>query len=356
MARQYFRSLQAGRALAALAVVFHHATINMGPYFHPDLWSSERIDYFGRGFAFGVSYFFVLSGIVIYAAHQQDIGKPARLRRYALRRFIRVYPVYWMVLTPFLVHFALARYRPGALVPTSSSVATSLTLVQIHAGHLIVPVGWTLTHEVQFYLLFGVVILQRRLGAVLIGLWFALALVHWVVPFVLAPWMDSWTSPFHLMFAAGIFCGWWIHSRQVPQPVLLLVAGAGTMLAAMVGASLNGVHVGGYMVAGLGSMLMLLGSVGLEQKGRLHIPRVLEFLAEASYSIYLVHGFVLEKFGPVLYRFLPAKGLPMILPLVLLCVIGTVVGILVHVLLERPLLRALRKWFETTPAPVPRIA
>ncbi len=65
--RFQYRSLQAGRGIAALLVVVHHAAYFAGV---PDqLW--RRMDIFARlqGLRLGVEFFFVLSGIVILMAH-----------------------------------------------------------------------------------------------------------------------------------------------------------------------------------------------------------------------------------------------------------------------------------------------
>ena len=59
---------------------------------------------FGGLFLFahaGVDFFFVLSGFIIYRVHRGDIGSPHRLSRYAWRRFVRIYPTYWIILAGF---------------------------------------------------------------------------------------------------------------------------------------------------------------------------------------------------------------------------------------------------------------
>ena len=70
-------SLQAGRALAALAVVAFHLSIMMGEDRYggvPVFGAATRYGYLG------VDYFFVLSGFIIAHVHGRDIGRPERLR------------------------------------------------------------------------------------------------------------------------------------------------------------------------------------------------------------------------------------------------------------------------------------
>ncbi len=87
--------IQTGRGVAACLVVLFHAT---GLVESPLYWNHSVL---GGAFHFGfsgVEFFFVLSGFIIYWAHARDLGRPEQLRKYAWRRFTRIYPTYWVVL------------------------------------------------------------------------------------------------------------------------------------------------------------------------------------------------------------------------------------------------------------------
>src|SRR5262245_55891859 len=79
-------SLQAGRALAALAVVFHHAGMAARDFAHPIVGQSI----FDLGYL-GVDFFFVLSGFIIYHS-TADRSKTAG--DYAVARLKRIYVPY----------------------------------------------------------------------------------------------------------------------------------------------------------------------------------------------------------------------------------------------------------------------
>ena len=84
-------SLQVFRGVAALLVVLHHAgTFSVGHFGAPFL--GNALDWG----ASGVDFFFVLSGFIIYFIHRPDLGRPERLRGFALKRLVRVYPIYWV--------------------------------------------------------------------------------------------------------------------------------------------------------------------------------------------------------------------------------------------------------------------
>jgi peptidoglycan/LPS O-acetylase OafA/YrhL len=86
------RTLQAGRGVAAIAVLLYHLNLELVARFGGASVSGLEV-----GWA-GVDFFFVLSGFIIWHVHAGDIGQDGRLGRYLWNRFTRLYPVYWAVL------------------------------------------------------------------------------------------------------------------------------------------------------------------------------------------------------------------------------------------------------------------
>ena len=86
--RPVLDSLQVLRALAALAVMGFHATELLADHGGFSLLGG----FFAAGSA-GVDLFFVLSGFIIYHTARRGIGP----RVFAIKRFIRLVPIYWLV-------------------------------------------------------------------------------------------------------------------------------------------------------------------------------------------------------------------------------------------------------------------
>ncbi|PKR89657.1 hypothetical protein CXZ10_09865 [Pleomorphomonas diazotrophica] len=93
-----FTSLQAGRALVATAVLFSHMTVLMAVEKYGGL---DFFDGWLKAGAFGLDYFFVLSGFIIYAAQGKHLGRLSALKPYLLKRFSRVFPIYWVYTAGF---------------------------------------------------------------------------------------------------------------------------------------------------------------------------------------------------------------------------------------------------------------
>lgn len=81
-ARERFVFLDALRGVAALAIVVHHYTLDAG---HGEVFASAGV---------AVDFFFCLSGFVIAHAYHERLAAGMPLGQYALRRLIRLYPMY----------------------------------------------------------------------------------------------------------------------------------------------------------------------------------------------------------------------------------------------------------------------
>ena len=87
----------------------------------------------------------------------------------------------------------------------------------------------------------------------------------------------------------------------------------------------------------------MLGAIGLEQRKQFLAPKVLQYLGDASYSIYLWHTLILVAAGRVVVAVLPgAENLHLFLLVgVSLAVLGACV--VLYELIERPLLRLVNR-------------
>ncbi|MBZ5555752.1 MAG: acyltransferase [Acidobacteriia bacterium] len=152
-----YRTLDAWRALAAMAVVVFHCT---NAVVRPEMgwWARALLS----GWA-GVFVFFPISGYCILAAVCR--AQNATLGHFLTRRWRRIAPPYWASIAVTLaVAVAAAPFNRGSLgdyqigVTRWLSVVT-LTQVWFGAGALINPVYWSLCYEEQFYLVMGLTLL-----------------------------------------------------------------------------------------------------------------------------------------------------------------------------------------------------
>ncbi len=105
----------------------------------------------------GVDIFFVISGLVMTISVQRNAGRDHPAWTFAKDRIIRIVPLYWIVTT---VKIAAVVAVPALATRTSLDplyVAGSYALLPLYDGSRLIPpvlpVGWTLTYEMFFYIL-----------------------------------------------------------------------------------------------------------------------------------------------------------------------------------------------------------
>ncbi len=162
-----FLLLDAWRGAAALWVVMVHSCF---PYLYnrqPELADNPLYSFSLLG-QLGVVMFFVISGYCITGAAWNCIARNRPVTGYLVDRFRRIYPPYFVAIalavgvtffTQFLQQAQLlpqSNHPPHNFPTDLATWSVNLTLVQMPLGqHSILPVAWSLSYEVFFYLIIG---------------------------------------------------------------------------------------------------------------------------------------------------------------------------------------------------------
>lgn len=341
--------LECGRGLAAFAVLLFHANVAS----RMEGWQSVE---WMTVLKYGVDFFFVLSGFIIYHAHFRDFGCPERVGIYTKKRLARLLPVLWVV--------TAATYGLQALLAMPVDFAQFVRSALPYPSLLPTDpaVVWTLRHEFLFYLLIGIAIWSRSLGALAFGAWFLAAAIQ-LVALSAGGGADGIASFFLSAYAFQFLLGMGVaalHRRYAFRPSFApLVAGMVMLVLALSWDVMYGSRAfgpgeytdaqGSWFTLVLGGIFALVvhGLVCLEE--RVTAPRALVALGAATYSVYLIHapanGLLLRFLRPFSAELAGGVGG------VILVITGTTAGILLHHLFEAPTGRWLKsKWLGKTPA------
>ena len=325
MEREKLKLLQVGRAVAALAVVVYHAA-KVG-----DSYASGRLTPWFNWGQFGVDFFFVLSGFIIYYAHRDDSRDLASAGRFAVKRLRRIYVPYLPV---GLAMAAVYLWAPGLSSGTPHwSLFTSLTLLPSHAPPALEP-AWTLVFEITFYGFFLLFYATRRFWWI-VATSAAAILVLMVSGPVPSPGSVTahYVDPVILEFLAGMAMAhvargmrssWW----RVLVPSAAVLAAAGLVVVTTMGLP--------RVIFGLALAPLVLGLVLYEREARPRVPEFWMLLGAASYAIYLVHEPLFSVVGRVVTRWDSwwlAFGTSVI--------VAVVAGVVYHLWYERPMVRRL---------------
>ncbi len=317
------------RALAAMLVVVCHAVLGSGAVNTVPTLDANRASFFG------VAMFFALSGYLLYepivGAHLE--GRPhLPAGRFLWRRLLRIMPLYWLVLTAYLLILE---------TPAIGSVVNHLKmylLLQIYDSSLYakgIPAAWTLCVDLTFYLALpllaiGAQRLGRRWGSdadamfrahvIVVAAFFLLGPI-WRLAWGLSGddrlvniWLPAQADLFALGMALAVVNAGRRHSRRpVPSPVTALARRPGLCLMGAVAAiavldlveiplSHESVDAGqtatryaAYVTAGALLLVPMVLGDRRNRQARVLGSRPLRWLSDASYGLYLWHMIVLFK-------------------------------------------------------------
>lgn len=292
-ARSKLDSVQALRGLAAIMVVFYHAQTEE---LSPGIWA--------RGYA-GVDMFFVISGFILTYVSRDYARDLPTVARFLYARATRVYPLWWVFALILPLYFLVSYGAPlppdqSALISDPPAYIIKSLLLWPQSELPVLKVGWTLIHEMFFYLVFSLALMFRRpaLPALLI-VWAGLTLLgSWLVhdANLDSPVLALATSHLTLEFIAGAFVALAVRHGLHVQPRAIFLLGLAGLAAALVlytTPTPSALLWGRVAVFTLPCCALLYGSVVMEQERGLRIPRWCVALGNWSYALYLVHTIVI---------------------------------------------------------------
>ncbi|QZT58426.1 acyltransferase family protein [Mycolicibacterium austroafricanum] len=281
-------TIQVLRGIAALMVVLYHV-INQSAGFYAVLPTGV-----GRA---GVDLFFVISGFVmVYVTADRE----RYAKQFLAMRAARIVPVYWFyTLSAAALMFVLPQlFRSNEL--TFRHVAMSLLFLphETLEGSMspVVKQGWTLNYEVFFYILFAIAmaIAARRRVTISITVLLIFAAVGYCLDLTgtSVGSIDFYFQSIILEFALGMLVASLFLQGKIDFVgpiigIIVILVGFSAML------TLDGLYTfsNRAFIYGIPAAAIIIGVLAFESSSKsLRMP-ILQFIGDASYSVYLVHIF-----------------------------------------------------------------
>ena len=322
------RSVQALRALAALAVLICHLhaienTKALGTPLLSSFWVTG---------AAGVDLFFVISGFIMVWVAGESPQQVTTSLRFLFARASRIYPLWWLFAALMSLYFLVTYGQAWDPIRVGSDPSAgfdhllkSFFLVP-QAEHPVLGVGWTLVHEMYFYVVFALILclVPRAFRLVALTLWGASvtagALLGLSGP-VATSLVELVFYPMSLEFLMGAWVAYAVRHKfaQRLAPLTALLGG----LALILVFTLFDFETGGTLLAGFGiermgdftlgwgrtlffgvpCALLLHGLVNLERTHTLgrYIPNIFVSIGDWSYALYLSHIMVLSAVARIYF-------------------------------------------------------
>ena len=400
--------LDALRGLAALAVVFDHASYHVLQHVRAVIYH-----WFDAG-NYGVFVFFIISGYIVPAS----LERKGSVRTFWVSRLFRLYPLYLLAVgiavALYLVHFGSLRGESSD--PETSVLSQLLMMSNVLGGQNLPNVVWSLSYEMVFYLLLTALFIARvhkrsswyalafaaaavAIGgllpqaylshnvatprlvaltadlAVLAGLALAVVLrgmsrlfgatIAAVVAVALLAFNGSWLWPWEtlsilaLMFTGTVF----YRAEQGQYSWRKAIAVGPAVLALAITAGLWHSHAWGmdahtellWERRWFSSVLLagLTFGAGLALR-HVRWPRMLTWLGLISYSVYLLHPLVIEVYYHFRWTRLHHPFLLQVLLAAGILAVVIAVSSLTYVFVERPMQnvgRRVGRWLDATLGP-----
>lgn len=336
MSSNKLEGIQILRGYAAMLVVVTH------------LWGAGLVSSalrFSRIGGLGVDIFFVISGFIMCYSLKDRI-RPGDSLQFLKKRVIRVYPIYLLVLIPFVIQYLATNM--GSVDPLL--VFGNLLLAPSFSGspeyRMLVGPAWTLTYELFFYLLFAGAMLSsaskdRAIYTVMAAIVLLVASVNLLglkgdrLQWSNFQYIVGDTLLFNFVIGCACYFLWRTYGRAVFS---FWTALAAALVLTVVSLGLSKFELPRILSLGLPAGAIILVFLFSEFEKR-NLTKPLLFLGSASYSIYLVHAVIAHwkhLFIGVAARENDLTGL-------LLTGMALAAGCIFYVIVENPISRVLHE-------------
>jgi exopolysaccharide production protein ExoZ len=302
-----YKSLDILRGLAAFSIMIYHFSIwsNQGKAFTAD-------SFWGRIGLYGVSIFYVLSGLTMYLVYQNKMTTIDSVKSFFTKRIFRIFPLYWLACLGSVL-LLKTKADSWAIFWNFSGLFAFFNKNSLTTG------GWSIGNELVFYAFFPLLIWVLTKGkkifitffiiSILIGLFFCFFVLN-TTQTMMVQWIN-YINPFNQLyfFIAGI----WLGTIQSYSPIIkqnqgIIICILLIMSALFVFAPIQGSQTA--LISGINRIIFSVLSIGicfcffvLEIKLLPFIEKVLCKLGEISYGVYLIHPICFLKLREVLIAY-----------------------------------------------------
>lgn len=287
------------RGLAAFGIMIYH-------YLYAVFGKFDSESIFGRIGLYGVSIFYVLSGLTLYLVYKNKMDfSYNQIRNFFIKRFFRIFPLMWLAIILTIIFI-------NRDIPSYWNLFLNLSgLFGIFNWDTYFAMGlWSIGNELVFYLFFIPILFLAQKKKILflftyliifvIYLYFAFSVFEKNSPekFTIVNMWGDYVNPLNqlFLFISGIMLGYIFESKKIENNkinITILIIGLLIFIFYPEnGNPINLVSEYSRLIFSFSSIIICYGFYSV----KFHLPNIISnnliFLGTVSYSIYLLHPLV----------------------------------------------------------------
>jgi peptidoglycan/LPS O-acetylase OafA/YrhL len=365
--------IDALRGIAALSIFFYHIYGTFGPLTKwaypiqiiPDRFVSLTLA--------GIPLFFIISAFTLYLSLDKKAGEKRKFLKFYLRRFFRIAPLFYVLLIFVVLDSLITQKGVPSWLDVLANFTFTFNMVPQYSTSLFQG-GWTIGVEMLFYVVLPLIFIKvnnmQRSILLFVGIYLLSKEIRPLLGSIIGENIMTSTNYnyynfFHwaYIFPVGIIC-YLIYKSYLPKIkseyrapsafimlllslIILFVFIDNTPLSM----TLSNLYepLGGltsWLTMSPIAFVLLILSLSLTTN-RFIVNRFTRFFGAVSYSLYLIHPFIIEPLKPVyvcIYdHTIYSTDLSLILCILLTLLIVTPVSLLTYHLIETPGIRMGKK-------------
>lgn len=324
--------VQLSRGLVMIIILLFHAnSIFKAKYMYDWL----NIGSWGR--TGGVDFFFVISGFMIFYLYSKYFGNKSKSIDFLKKRFIRLFPVYWIVLFGLILLLFLF---PQLGNSTNLTLSTIFKNIVLYPNNTILVVTWSLSYVVFFYILFSLLMAFPKIVKISTLIWLALCLITLFIYGYDQPFILNFQ---HLELWAGALVAYIVLNKEIYYKKTFLILGFLGYILIWINSIFSIVSLYSPLFYCISSMLIMISISSMDMGKSYNIPRPFSFLGDASYSIYITHSPLLQFFTLFFDKFGLLRTFGYSLSMVFVSILTIIFSCIFYIIIEKPLIRFLNK-------------
>lgn len=278
------------RGAAALGImVYHYLSWTLGDF--------ESDTLLGKVGIYGVSVFYILSGLTLYHVYKESLNFNVKsIASFFKKRVFRIFPLLWLVTLSTILLFNAKPHWIDVFLNFTGLFGVFKWSTYLATG------TWSIGNELSFYLFFPFYLWFLRnskigaffLTSIVVGLYVYFAFFVLDYQVTLSQNWHFYVNPLNqlFLFASGMLIGYFLSDFKKNNLLFLTVLFLGALLFVFYPAQGNTIHiVTGFnrVVFTFACIMVCIGVYKLDWDAPRLIHQPLKKLGDASYSVYLIH-------------------------------------------------------------------